>query len=399
MASGTIAGLTMLLVLGPAQAKGDMPQDTRTGERVTITNPAPSQDPQAGDWRLVEELRIGVVEGSGADALGKVADLTVDDSGRIFVLDFGSREVRVFDRDGQFVRSMAPEGDGPGERRYRNVSGQAIVWQSPNRLWLGDGTVQLVLDTLGNELGRSVPGRNQAVAGQLPTRSTILGADSADFVYGEILVAFMMNPSARDIPLHTSVAYFPLSDEHEILPGDTLLIEVGHMTHGDPALVTTSGGRAELTVRHARPASPRQYVVGYGAGTTVWLAHKSQYRFSEVTFAGDTIRTVAFDGSRSFQIAALDVSPEGWLWIRRELRERGPAAGMTTWDVVDNCGRYRGTASVEYPVHTVHVGGGGRLYGVTSDALDVDRVLRFRLQNTSSGERIVAESCSSSPSG
>ena len=71
------------------------------------------------ELRLIEELRLGRIEGSGPDIFADIDDLAVDADGRIYVADVGWREVRLFDRDGRFVRRLAPEGDGPGERRYR----------------------------------------------------------------------------------------------------------------------------------------------------------------------------------------------------------------------------------------------------------------------------------------
>jgi len=47
--------------------------------------------------------------------LNHVAGIAVDPSGRIFVLDNGENEVKVFDRRGRFLNSFGREGTGPGE--------------------------------------------------------------------------------------------------------------------------------------------------------------------------------------------------------------------------------------------------------------------------------------------
>ena len=42
--------------------------------------------------------------GDGPQGFGRIHDLAVDRAGRIYVLDVGSKEVRVFGRDGAYLR-------------------------------------------------------------------------------------------------------------------------------------------------------------------------------------------------------------------------------------------------------------------------------------------------------
>ena len=113
---------------------------------------------QTTELRLVQELQIGHAGGTGPDVFGDVSDLTVDPDGRIYVLDAGMKAVRLFDRDGRFIREIAPEGQGPGERRYRRDGflGPASITWDPIRgwLWIDDGRYFQVTDSLGVEHGR-----------------------------------------------------------------------------------------------------------------------------------------------------------------------------------------------------------------------------------------------------
>ena len=182
-----------------------------------------------------------------------------------------------------------------------------------------------------------------------------------------------------------------------MLPGDTLAIETGTMVEvgGDERL----GGRGGSTtsVRNLQGANPRFVWTVEGAGT-LWLAHRSRYRFDKLSFTGDTIRTLqvgdvpplSADESGFVPIlAALASSPEGWLWVQRE----EPATeGGSTWDVLDNCGRYRATVTAPVGLRTPEVGTGGELYGISSDDLGVDFVHRFRLRSEV-GTPIVREIC------
>ena len=98
-------------------------------------------------------------------------------------------------------------------------------------------------------------------------------------------------------------------------------------------------------------------------------------------------------------LAALATSPEGWLWVQREEPE---TEGGSTWDVLDNCGRYRATVSAPVGLRRVEVGAGGELYGISSDEMDLDFVHRFRLLSevgTAIGQETCPFSLRSSPNG
>ena len=197
---------------------------------------------------------------------------------------------------------------------------------------------------------------------------------------------------------HTYVIRSPVSADYEMLSGDTLAIETRNTvetgTGGDPR--ATRGGSA-ISAQHVAAEDPRFVWTVEGDGT-LWLAHRSRYRFDKLTFAGDTILAVqvgdvppspAAEAEFVPILAALASSPEGWLWVQRE--EPGMEGGPT-WDVLDNCGRYRGTVSAPVGLRRVEVGPGGELYGISSDDLGIDFVHRFRLQSED-GTPVAAEVC------
>ncbi len=66
--------------------------------------------------RLVENLSIGVDQGEDAYMFGNIAGVAATDE-YIYVLDRGVPALRVYDRQGRYVRDIGEEGDGPGEFR------------------------------------------------------------------------------------------------------------------------------------------------------------------------------------------------------------------------------------------------------------------------------------------
>lgn len=104
-------------------------------------------------WTLSEEpvLEIGTLHGEGGALFHQVSDATLTRTGGIAVSNRGSREVRLFDANGNFLRSLGRRGEGPGE------------FQSLTRIWsAGDSVIAFDVGlnrssvyTLGGEFVRS----------------------------------------------------------------------------------------------------------------------------------------------------------------------------------------------------------------------------------------------------
>ena len=407
--TGSVIAVVCLAALAPPSIQaadgtlGPAPQEVvvdTVGGRPVVTTRFPQRGGDAAAWRLVEELKLGNVVGDGPEGFGGIADLAVDRAGRIYVLDVRSKEVRVFGRDGAYVRSMARDGEGPGEIRYRGGPALRITWRAPDQLWIGGGQQYMVVDTLGDELhrtaGRRYPG--MFFRGEVPRSSSVIAAGTDGSLFSVVDVIAMRSPD--DIGVHhTYVVRSPVSEDYEMLPGDTLAIETRKVVEtGPPGEPPATRGDSTISVRRVRPDAPRLvWTVGHD-DATLWLAHRSRYRFDKLTFTGDTVRTVllgdvppppAEEPEFVPILAALASSPEGWLWVQRE--EPGTEGG-STWDVLDNCGRYRATVTAPVGLRRVEVGAGGELHGISSDDLGIDFVHRFRLQSEV-GTPIAREVC------
>ena len=336
--------------------------------------------------------------GDGPQGFGDIHDIAVDQAGRIYVLDFASKEVRVFGRDGAYLRAMAREGEGPGETRYRGGPARRITWRPPAQLWISGGQQYLVVDTLGNELHRTAgrPRPGMFLPGEVPRSSSVIAAGTDGSLFSVVDVIAMRSPTVVGVLRHTYVVRSPVSVDHEMLHGDTLAIEIRNLVEISPR---AARGASAISVRHVEADAPRfVWTVGHD-DATLWLAHRARYRFDKLTFAGDTVLAFQMGDVRPMPppedsefvpiLAALASSPEGWLWVQREEPE---TEGGSTWDVLDNCGRYRATVSAPVGLRRVEVGAGGELHGISSDDLGIDFVHRFRLLSEV-GTPIAAEVC------
>jgi hypothetical protein len=81
---------------------------------------------QAHRITLKPDLVIGAVEGNENLMLGSVTRIDLDGAGNIYVLDYKDRLIRIFRKDGSFLRNISvPAGQGPKEAT--NLSGIAVT--------------------------------------------------------------------------------------------------------------------------------------------------------------------------------------------------------------------------------------------------------------------------------
>lgn len=62
-----------------------------------------------------EEMRVGTRAGAGPESFGMIRSIAVLDDGRFAVADAQAEEVRLFDSEGQHLRTFGGRGQGPGE--------------------------------------------------------------------------------------------------------------------------------------------------------------------------------------------------------------------------------------------------------------------------------------------
>lgn len=116
--------------------------DTLPAGQIVVTNPATGVWGDTLPWQVVEELRIGAEDGEGPEVFGRIGILLEDAGRRIWALESTEQQFKVFDAEGQFVRTVGRQGGGPGE--MRQAAGAAL--QGSDRL--------LVVDMSGARISR-----------------------------------------------------------------------------------------------------------------------------------------------------------------------------------------------------------------------------------------------------
>ena len=83
---------------------------------------------------LVEDLVIGAGSDDPRYSFYQAWGLAVDSGGNMYVMDRGNHRIQVFDRQGQYLRTLGAEGQGPGELQelqYIAIAGDTVVVIDP----------------------------------------------------------------------------------------------------------------------------------------------------------------------------------------------------------------------------------------------------------------------------
>ena len=107
-------------------------RETLPSGAVLVTN-TPSTDPSP-TLMLVEELRVGTLEGGRPESFGALKGLVALPGGGFAVLESQAQEIRVFGADGSHVATHGRLGEGPGEF----VDATGLMLDPRGRIWAAD---------------------------------------------------------------------------------------------------------------------------------------------------------------------------------------------------------------------------------------------------------------------
>ena len=396
------AGLALLVACGEPRNPGTWTGtvDSLPAGGVVIRNPAVGVWDSTGAWRVEEMLRIGRAEGAdGPDLFARIAALTVDPAGRIYVLESQTQEIRVFDSAGRHVRTFGRKGGGPGE--FQDARG--LAWDREGNLWVVDqrNNRYTVFDTTGT-LRRTMP---RPGTGVFRNWEGGFGPDGSFYDVGMVFERVetradgMMASGSREV-------LFRLDDSAAVrdtfpLPSYEMETFTTEFTRGTTR--TRMSVPVPFTGQQLWVFDPRGYVL---AGIT------DRYRLIWLELGGDTARIVErqydplpvtaeetereierLSGFRGME-GEIDASRFGrfhWafrgfhldarhnLWVRVTLPADRRAENGSAFDVFDAEGRYLGLVTSDFVISAPLVIGAERLHTVTYDELDVPYVVVARI--------------------
>ena len=203
--------------------------------------------PLKGEWNFSPE-KIWEAGQAGDEAFGRVAELLVLDDGSVFLRDFEKNVSYLFDKDGRFLKTFAPQGKDDGQLPFylnRFRAGGKIVLASPDKLhfFSRDGVFERAVE---NNLFLRFPLRFTSESEfiyapnfpQSPVHEKILmsfdiisgqgktlvdfskaAPDSGPVARGPMLMSFSLTPQVRFASDEDKMA-FGRSDQYEIFIAD-----------------------------------------------------------------------------------------------------------------------------------------------------------------------------------
>ncbi|MEN6310354.1 MAG: 6-bladed beta-propeller [Acidobacteriota bacterium] len=115
-----LAAVSLALGVTPVPA-ADEPQWKGTivkeGDVVVVQNPGEPQY-KIPALELKEDFTLGGEAAGGAYVLNRPNAMALDAAGNLYVADPGERNIKIFDKNGKFVKTIGRAGQGPGEFRY-----------------------------------------------------------------------------------------------------------------------------------------------------------------------------------------------------------------------------------------------------------------------------------------
>jgi len=115
------------------------------GVEIVLNPTAAGEAPVFAILDSVPELRLGSLDGPAQEQFGSVADVVSLAEGGVAVLDRQAAEIRVFDANGAYRKTLGAKGEGPGEL------------QSPGVLGLLPGDTLAVYDSRSERITRFGP--------------------------------------------------------------------------------------------------------------------------------------------------------------------------------------------------------------------------------------------------
>jgi hypothetical protein len=259
-------GLVLLVLAGCGPKTGPWENpvvDTLESGRIFVSN---TKRQATGGLRLIEDLRLGVVEGGGPTQFSEIAHVVSDDRRRVFVVDYGSQEIRIFDGQGRHLRSIGGPGQGPGE--FTGLSGISLEPGGEILAWDPRMRRYTIFDSTGTFLRteeRKVRGNAYPWRGRFDPE-------------GRLIDFGVSNPGGPGNQRSEISLAFPIRVvfDSEVLDTGAVLVS---------RTINSKSGTTAI------PFTPKlTYDLDDKGG--FWIAHTAEYLIHMRTFAGDT--TVSF---------------------------------------------------------------------------------------------------------
>ena len=343
------------------------------------------------------DLQFGSVDGADPNLTFGAIRVQAASDGTIYVLDQQAAEVRVFDSDGRYLRTIVRRGEGPGEIGGANgifLSGDTLLWINDTRQWTIIG-----VDTDGDEIRRFTK----------PVMSVTSTWTGVFDDRGRYWRAVSHSDNEPGFPPPMGLTSW--TGRHYYKSYDLFSGAIDSVQLGEPRFQIYAYSRPDVPFGFLPLRFEPFEMIAVNPPGGFWRAHNTSYRIARTGEGGDTLVVIeaglpeeqVTDADRSAyvdsivedrpelrreaeEVAALmpDVKPmlegifvddEHRLWVQRVTPEDAPAF----YDLFSADGDYRGSVRLAFAAAGPLVIRHGQIYTWIEDDLHVPYVVRSPL--------------------
>lgn len=360
---------------------------------------------QVPEWGLETIWAVSAGDGAGeGHQLLNVRDAILLEDGHLVVLSSGTKDIRVFSPNGEFIRSVGQEGEGPGEfkvpRGFRLLpSGHFLVYDPGNlrvtefdASWdvVGTDRVAWAMDAMAPAFGRGRPmvnGMIPVAAYDIPMLEAVRRREG---VYEEDLVIRLFEGS--DVRASVRRPRGPVYHARDGNTGLTLPLPMGEFVlfNWGPAQIVLGSshstdfdlfdltGAFDGTVRAAGELRPATRADMSAFDERIRRERSGSLTIRGVTVRGD-IRTERYleDAPRGAQVPLFDkveVGDRGRVWVREYVLD----SNVATWQVLESEAGVVARVSIPAEWEVLRLSD-SHLIVIERDEYDVEMVRAYRI--------------------
>lgn len=277
---------------------------------------------------------------------GLLVDAGWDQDGNLCVVDYRNKDLKVFSRDGRYLRTLGRAGEGPGESRdarrlllaadgrrgLLQVFPATVVWLHADGSPAGRTVIQNTLSDQGGFVAVTHAVQNGP---EILAYATVM-AMIAGSIHEQHWIAPLLPDGGLGRPLYTRTVEQPARDQrNRVDEGDYYDVWAARWAPDGHGGVWLAPERDRyLLLRHDRDGAPSQTVTRPytprrrdDLGRRLAAEHMGRKRL-----AADEVKL----RDQAPIVRSLRLSDAGHLWVDLDLGGRGPEPGTIAWiDVID----------------------------------------------------------------
>lgn len=369
----------LVLLASCTKKDGDKLETAKSGttEIKAIESSEPRYEGQFWSFSSEPVLEIGDEEKNDNYRFYRSFDAIQLSDGRIMVSNSGTHEIRIYDKEGTFLKSFGREGKGPGE--FGSWSSMRIYRMGPDSISISDsGNKRINVFNVEGDLGRTINIRPIKGAGN-PSMSDIFSDNSwliwttvgsavlngtpgsiIEKDYGFYRLDSNNNYSSLLFSIPARPRYVNQTGGVTNYPFIPLTPEPQYLTDTNNGILYSSGKKAEIIVLDSTGSRTKifRWKVPQQPVSEIWNRYKKHFLSSFDSEKRRKQYRHFYDQDLPLPemtpaLATIKIDRLGYIWAQRY---KLPWEDKLQWDVLEPSGRWLGTLELPPGLRITDIG-------------------------------------------